>query len=197
MDPKCRSRRGAGALLAGCFLCSCTDSAVQPLEDKVEQLRRDVAALTVMVANQNMEDPQVNEALEALQRIEYALASEQFITLKPGSDGYGVIRFSLGSLTLDVRNIAAYANGTRMTFVFGNPLSSTLNGVSISVSYGEVNEAGVPIEETVKSKEIKLNKSLSAGAWTSVQVTLDNITPAKLGFISVGNVEHTGIILRQ
>lgn len=197
MDLKSHRKCGTGAVLAACFLCSCTDSAVQPLEDKVEQLRRDVAALTVLVANQSMEDPQVNEALEALQRIEYALASEQFITLKPGSDGYGIIRFSLGSLTLDVKNITAYANGTRMTFVFGNPLGSTLNGVSISVSYGEVNESGVPIEETVKSKEIKLSKSLRAGAWTSTQVVLDNITPAQLGFISVGNVEHTGIILRQ
>ena len=52
----------------------------------------------------------------------------QFAFLTPGSDGYSTVSFDLGTLTVSLNDIKPYANGSKITLEFGNPLATTNNG---------------------------------------------------------------------
>lgn len=117
--------------------------------------------------------------------------------LTPGSEGYSTIQFDLGVLTISIGNVVEYANGSKVTLNFGNPLSSTINGLKAKIEYGEVDENGMPQYETAKTKDLTFAESLHSGSWTRVSVVLDGIPSSKLGFVRVREVSHTGISLTR
>lgn len=120
---------------------------------------------------------------------------ERVAFLRPGDEGYSVVRFDLGVLTAALVDITPYANGTKVQLQFGNPLSSKINGLKAKVEYGHTNEAGVADNANAKSKEVAFNEALRPGAWTTVSVVLDGVKPFELGFVRIKEIAHTGISL--
>jgi hypothetical protein len=117
--------------------------------------------------------------------------------LTPGADGYSVIRSDLGLLTVALKNIAPYANGSRVTLRFGNTTSATINGVKATLEWGSVDEKGHAINATAKSKNVTFNEPLRTGSWTSVAVVLEGVPATNLGFVRVKDLDHTGIRLSR
>lgn len=121
---------------------------------------------------------------------------DKYAFLKIGGDGYSVIKFDLGVLTVKIKDVQPYANSSKVTLDIGNPLGATITGLKTTIQWGSVNEKGDILEE-LGSKEVTFDKNIVAGSWNTVQVTLDGTEPKKLGFIRVKKVTHTGIILRK
>lgn len=120
---------------------------------------------------------------------------DEIAFLTPETENYSTIKFDLGVLTVSLNDIVEYANGSKVTLQFGNPLASTINGLKATIDYGEVNNEGLPKNETAKTKDVVFNEAIKSGTWTSVQLVLDGIIPSKLGFVRVKDVRHTGIRL--
>lgn len=115
--------------------------------------------------------------------------------LTPGGDGYSIIKTNIGNLTVSLEDIKPYANGSRVTLTFGNTTSATINGIKAKIDWGSVGKTGAPNNDTAKSKEITLTKSLLPGRWTKVSLVLEGVPPAELGFVRLREVSHDGIRL--
>jgi multidrug efflux pump subunit AcrA (membrane-fusion protein) len=183
--------------LSGCGRQTHTSEAKQGIEEQLAALRSEVASLALTVADGQMLRDEVTEIHNAVQRMEYRAAAEKFATLQPNSDGYAVIRATLGQITVDIESVTASANGTAVTLKFGNPLHCDLRDVEMTVRYGAINSAGQPVEETAKTKQVNLGKTLRGGMFTKARIGLDDIKPADLGFVSIGNIHHASIALAQ
>lgn len=169
--------------LAGCA----EDPRVGNLQREITSAKNEIASLKEEVAELKRQR-EFEQLFKDFDKIAY---------LTPGSEGYSTIRFDLGVLTISIGNVVEYANGSKVTLQFGNPLSSTINGLQAKIEYGEVDEKGMPQNGTTKTKEVTFSKSLRSGSWTKVSVVLDGIPSSKLGFVRVREVSHTGISLTK
>jgi hypothetical protein len=117
--------------------------------------------------------------------------------LTPGEEGYSVVKSDIGAITVSLKDVKPYANGSRITLQFGNILNATITGVKAKLEWGSVDAKGIPKNETQKSREITFSKSLRSGSWTKISVVLERVPPSDLGFVRVRELKHTGIILLQ
>lgn len=156
-------------------------------DPRVDNLQKELAALKADV-----------KKLENLRKFDqYFEDSDKIAFLTPGADGYTTLKFDLGVLTVSISDVIEYANGSKVTLQFGNPLSSTINGLNVKIEYGEVDEEGLPMNENQKMKEITFNEPLRSGSWSKVSVVLEGIPSTKLGFVRVREASHTGIVLTK
>ena len=162
------------------------DSRVSPLEEKVAVLER-----RVLAQEQQIETLQTQVQLQS-----EAKNWDQIAYLTPGSDGYSVVRMDLGNLTVSFANVVPYANGSKVTLMFGNLTSATIDGLKAKIEWGAVDEKGLPNNQEAKSREIKLTESLVPGAWNKTDVVLEGVPPVALGFLRVRDVGHQAIRLR-
>lgn len=170
-------------VLAGCV----SDADVKTLREELETLKTKNAELDKELSSLR--------AQQRLSKFRDDAAVAAFLT--PGSDGYDVIRTDLGSMTVSLKNIQAYANGSRITLQFGNLTSATINGAKATLEWGRVDKEGIPENDSVRSREVSFAASLQAGGWTGVPVVLDAVPSTELGFVRVFDVKHTGISLRK
>lgn len=174
------------AFSAGCTSTQSSASSDSQLIAMKEELRAVKDQLSKLQEKQQQDD--LNNLVKDLDGIAY---------LQPGDSGYSVVRYDLGTLTIQIADIAPYANGSKVALKLGNPLYSTVEGLKAKIEWGRVDENGFPDNESVKSKEVTLNESLRPGAWTTVPIFLDGIPPTDLGFVRIRDVSHTGIRLNR
>lgn len=171
------------ALVSVCAV-GCSDGAkVAALEGETKRLSDAVESLNGQV-----------RALQQWQDIDDAVEVNMGTArLTPGSDGYSIIRIGLGALTVSLENIESYANGSRVTLQFGNPLTATIVDGKATVEWGTKNPADV---EKPHSREVNLS-NIRSGAWTSVVVVLEGVPPTELSFVRVKNVNDSKITLMR
>ena len=163
------------------ILGGCTeDHRIDNLQQEIVSLKKEITEL-----KQQMELEQMFKNFE------------KYAYLTPGNESYSIIRFDLGALTISIDNVVDYANGSKVTLLFGNPLSATINGLTALIEYGETDENGTPQNDKAKTKEITFNESLRPGSWTKLNIVLPGISSSKLGFVRVRNLLHTGIRLNR
>ena len=80
---------------------------------------------------------------------------------------------------------------------FGHPLAASINGLKCKLDWGKVDAKRMPDNDSAKTKDVALIKSIRTGAWTSVSVTLDGFPPNQLGFVRVHDLTQTGIQLNN
>lgn len=124
------------------------------------------------------------------------LSSQTVVYLTPGSQGYSVIKYDLGSLTIRIEDVVQYAGGVKVVFKMGNPLMTDVNGLNADVEYGEVDEKGT-LKGEEKKKKVKFEGELKGGSWGKNTVILEGVELSKFGYIRVRNLTHTGIKLRS
>jgi len=152
------------------------DAALSGLTTKVEALEK------------RLESIEQSRSFDELLR-----DSDRIAFLTPGADGYSVLRGDLGMMTVSLRNIEPYANGSRVTLQFGNLTSATINGAKVKVEWGKVDAKGIPDNETAKSREVTFTQSLGSGRWTNISVVLEAVPPTDLGFVRIREFGHSGI----
>ena len=159
----------------------------------MESLKAQVGELEARVKSTEQQLEAVSTQLQAQQLL---ARLDEIAGLKPGADGYSVVRTDLGHLIVSIADVEAYANSTRVTLQFGNPSSATINGVKAALEWGSTDKEGglgVPLGK----KAVSFTESLAPGAWTRAQVVLENIKPAELGYIRMGDFGHRGVNLRR
>ena len=179
---------GSGALTAvACLLIAgCADEQqVSALQKKTDQLQAEVKQL-----KESVEELKREQSMDKFMR---DIGSIAYLT--PGAEGYSVIQSDLGYLTVQLVNVLAYANGTRVTLRFGNLTSATINGAKATLEWGRVDEKGSPKNDEARSREVTFDESLRAGAWTEVRVVLEGVPPQEFGFVRVRDMAHRGIRL--
>lgn len=177
--------RGLIYLLA-LTLSACVDnSKVSLLETQFADLQKRIASLENEV-EATKQQTSLNNAIKRFESVAY---------LTPGSDGYSVVKSDLGVLTISLKNVQPYANGSKVTLNFGNVVYANINGLKAKVEWGAVGKDGLPDNENARSREVTFSESLRPGTWTSVSVVLEAVPPNELGFVRVRDVTHTGINL--
>jgi hypothetical protein len=171
------------------LLVGCNQSTSSTQAADFANLREEFDALKTQLDNvkKKQDEHDVENLVKDFDRIAY---------LRPGDSGYSTIRYDLGVLTVELADITPYANGSKVSLRFGNPLSSTVNGLKATLEWGKMDESGSPDNDSAKSKDVTFNEPLQAGAWTTASVVLDGVPPTDLGFVRVKAVTHTGIRLR-
>ena len=164
-------------------------------QDAIASQRQQLMALRQEVDALKNELGQVQKDQASLQLDKMLRDFSKVAYLQPGDAGYSVVPFDLGDLTVQLSDVQPYANGSKVNLKFGNPLSSSINGLKATVQWGHVDAKGSPDNETEKSKDFTFTETLRSGAWTTVPVVLDGVPPNELGFVRISAVSHTGISL--
>ena len=176
--------------VSGCY----QDPQVPLLKSELEKSQQQLADLQSKVekieksVDENQKKYEFDKVFNSLNKIAY---------LTPGSEGYSAVNFDLGTLTVSLKDIKSYANGSKITLEFGNPLATTINGLNMTIDWGKVDNNGYAINESSKSKNITLNESLFPAKWTQVSIVLDSVAPTELGFVRLKDLHHTGIRLSK
>jgi hypothetical protein len=190
---------GAAVLMAsGCSQSAgSSDDLRKELADASDKLAKMQVRLNEVV-NKNSD---LNARLSKVESSDAwrALIDEASATafLTPGSEGYAIVKIDVGFMTVNLTNIQPYANGTRVTILFGNPTSANLNGTKATFEWGKVDSQGIVKDDTVKSREVSFTESLTAGSWTTIHVVLDGVPASDLGFVRVKSLTHQGMSLRR
>jgi hypothetical protein len=176
--------------IISCLVClGCANrvstKSFNELHEQVDQQKKQLDELKSKV-----DDVRLKQSLR-----EWTELDEKVAYLTPGSSGYSPLRLDVGTVTVDLASVREYANGSRVTLRFGNVTNATLTGVKAAVEWGTVDEKGSPKNEEAKSKEINFEKSLRPGAWTSVDIVLEEIPPSKLGFVRLHDVSNKSMSL--
>jgi hypothetical protein len=176
--------------ISGCY----QDPQVQVLKTELDKSNQKIIELENRI---DKIDKSIDENQKKYEFDKLISKINQFAFLTPGSDGYSTVSFDLGTLTVSLNDIKPYANGSKITLEFGNPLATTINGLNMTIDWGKVDEKGNAINENSKSKSITLNESLLPAKWTRVSIVLDSVPPSDLGFVRLHDVHHTGIKLSK
>lgn len=178
-----------GVLIAGCDAGNAPASS-STQSNELFTLRQELDALKTEV-----EALKGKQSQDDLDRIFKTFDRAAF--LQPGDTGYATVRYDLGVLTIELADVRSYANGSKVSLRFGNPLASTVNGLKTKIEWGHMDENGYPDNASAKSKDFTFTESLGSGAWTTIPVVLEGVPPSELGFVRVKDVTHTGIRLAR
>lgn len=186
-----------GIIILGLFSITACDSIqkISKSSDIIDAQQIKITELKNEIDTLKEEINDIEQKQGKLELANFIKDFEKIAFLNPDDDGYSPIKFDLGTLTIQLSDVKAYANGSKVNLKFGNPLSSSINGLKTTVQWGQVDEKGVAINETAKSKDFTFTTKLRPGAWTTIPVVLEGVPPEKLGFVRVRDVTHTGIEL--
>lgn len=117
----------------------------------------------------------------------------QFAYLTPDDHGYSGIQTTVGTITVSLKDVSAYADGSRIRLQFGNPLTATIMRFRAHIAYG-TGSAFDPAGTTRQTDHI-FSEALMPGTWHTYTVDLAGVPPARLGFVTIGPMSTETITL--
>lgn len=178
-------------LISILLLSGCTEkaSSANNLEERINELstRLDTATTELDTLKKESSKVAMNEMFRSWESIAF---------LNTGSTNFSPIKTDVGTITVNIADIQPFANGSKVTLAFGNPLNANLSSIKFTVDYGSLDENGAVIDGTEKSKEIKLAESFNAGSWIKSPIVLEGLPFAELGYIRVHDFTISSIALR-
>jgi Protein of unknown function (DUF3251) len=112
------------------------------------------------------------------------------VTLTQGPDNYQVVRHELGAATISLKQVKANANGSALTLEVGNASSIRIAGFSMEIGFQDPIDAHIE-----RSLSFNFQETLEPGRGTTVTLVLQDVDPARLGYIRVSNFRVKGILL--
>jgi hypothetical protein len=157
------------------FLTGCTNKANENLQEKINELNREINKLNV--------------ALTMHQIMEKNFES---VILDPTSlEGFQRIDTDTGFFFISLRDVKPYLDGYKLTIRVGNPISATYSGFVLNVKYGKkynISDKTVSYndwEESLNEKESSFSKKLKPGTWNTVEFILSPAKSEELGHIEL------------
>lgn len=179
------------ALLAGgCSPESADSPVIMSFEERLQAADTKIKALQDQAQELRAE---LHTAQISLGAIQIGKSLEKLAVLTPGADGYSLIKFDHGQLTVKLDDVAAYANGSKVKIRFGNMASADFQGVSGKIIWAETAKPGQ--DPITKDKKFTLSKDLKSGGWTIATFVLEEIPPASLDYIRLEELAASGIRL--
>lgn len=181
-------------LLTSTLLSAC-GGGNSDLAQRVEALELDKIEMLSEVQALKAENTNLKRELMMF-GLQFNLMESVYLT--PGDAGYSLLNFDLGRLTVQISDVSPYASGSKVALTFGNLTAAKVQGLKAKVEWGKVaKDSGLPEEGSTKTREVTFPEELRVGAWTRVEVILEGVPPAELGFIRVGEVGHRGVSLSK
>ena len=160
------------------------------------ELRAGLAAATAEANEAKRVADSLGRSVDLLQMRSNMQAWDEVAYLTVGSQGYGVVKTNhMIPITVSIKDVTAFANGSRVVLTLGNMSAASLTGVSATVEYGRV-EGDAPDNTTARRTSLNFPEVVRGGAWTDVRVVLEGLPPKELGFIRVRDVKLSGIRLQ-
>jgi hypothetical protein len=164
--------------------------------------QRPAAPAPIITADQQDAHSPEQENISWLQNRTFELENEvqdvmrgdqQYAYLTPQDHGYSGIQTTVGTLTVSLKDVSAYANGSRIRLQLGNPLTATLTRFRAHIAYGTgsaFDSAG-----TTRQTDYIFREALMPGTWHTYTIDLAGIPPARLGFVTIGPMSTETITL--
>ena len=171
--------RGIIVCLASLALVGCNQPSQAPtgdlMDDPTAALHRNVSML--------------GERVDHLQKqvLDLRLEDRSVVYLTPDDHGFAGIQSRVGRLTISLKDVSAFANGSRIRLRFGNPLAATITRFKAHIAYG-TGEDGAP-QSTRREIDHVFSETLRPGAWRTYTVDLAAIPPSQLGFVTVSRLD--------
>ena len=185
--------------LASFSLLGCNESLPQSkpqeLDAKINDLSKKLE-LTQSQLNQTQSQlEELNLSVSQVSTNELLRSFEKIAFLKIGVSEYQPIVTHIGTITVSISDVEAFANGSKVSLLFGNPLSASIGEVKFKVDYGALDKDGVVIKDSEKTKEVNLPQRLNAASWNKVSILLEGLPVSELGYIRVHDFNVSTIFL--
>lgn len=115
--------------------------------------------------------------------------------LKVSEKEFTTVPTSYGPMTASIDDVAAYANGSRVTLSIGNLSAATMRNCKVLVDWGASDGEGNPIRSPTRISYLNLEGDLPRGAFTEKRINLANVPPAQLGWVHVADISCDRIVL--
>ncbi len=169
-------------LLAGCLI-SLTACAQQ---SEVRQMRQEVGAL-----NQDMMKLS-GKSVKLTQQNALNAKSTTGVYLLPGSDTPARLNSQIGNLQMSLSNVAAEANGTRATLTIKGESNDPLPAFTAEIAWGQIQGTTDSYQEVdVQTQRIEAPASILAPSEVAIPLRLPGITPDRLGFVRIHDIQPT------
>lgn len=176
----------AGGLVA----CQPSGSSSHPdLSPQVAQLEKQVADLSAML------DEVRRKANTTSSVVEFKANAHPTAVFDPADPGFQLLDTGVVTLAISVDDVKPLADGSRVTFHFGNPSSAAVNDLKLQLTYGQRLENFKTFSEwdsALLTAEKKLTVAVQPGSWNPQQITLPRIRPENLGYIKMS--AHAAVI---
>ncbi len=167
------------AMLTTLFtLSACAQqSEVRQMHESVSTLSKEMTQLnqqTVKITQQN--------ALNA--------KSSSGVYLLPGANTPARLESQIGTLRMSLRDIAADADGTRLTLRIQGESNDPLPAFSATVAWGQISGTTQNYQEVnVHDRLISAPASILAPSDVDIPLRLNGITPEQLGFLRIHDIQ--------
>jgi hypothetical protein len=166
------------------------DDSFQKLNEKVTELENRLA-----ISEHQLFD--LKNSVSDLSTKLNASDNKDRVFLIVGNNDSIPLATSIGKLTLSIKDVQPFANGSKVFLNFGNPLNTDVKDIKFNIHYGMLDKYGLPDASSEKSKEVKIIEPLKSGSWNIVDVVLENLPVTNLGYISIDSFEISTISLRS
>lgn len=161
-------------------------------QTEVRQMRHEVGSLNqemMKLSDQTVKLTQQN-ALNA--------KSTTGVYLLPGSSTPARLNSQLGSLQMSLSNVSAQANGTRATLTIKGESNDPLPAFSGEIAWGQIEGTTDSFQEVnVQTQRIDAPASVLAPSDVIIPLRLPGITPDKLGFVRVHDIQPAAVVQGQ
>lgn len=150
---------------------------------------RQQPAAPVVAASPSPNEAKLAELEKAVSQLQ-ATSKFQIAYLKPGSPGWVVIETTdKMPLRVGMDEVKPNANGSEVTVQIGNPSSVSLRECSLQIGWGETKPDGTSVRDTWHDETRHFAETLPAGDFVTPKFQLADITPEKLGAVTIGRIE--------
>lgn len=153
-------------------------------QSEVRQMHQSVSTL-------NKEMNQLNqETVKITQQNSLNVKSSSGIYLLPGSNTPARLNSQIGTLRMSLINIAPNAAGTRVTLRIQGESNDPLPAFSGTVEYGQIQGTTDNYQEVnVQNQLINAPASVLAPSDVDIPLQLNGITPDRLGFVRIHDIQ--------
>lgn len=190
-------------LVAALIITGCTQPADQTAE--IASLRTKLEAQANRIST--LEKTSANLARQQLANT-IAVQEYKSVTLDPAADtGFGRLDTSVMALTISMKDVSPFADGSRLVLSVGNMSTATVNSSKFTVKYGvrapEYKEGDNSYSDKysvwaagLRERQEEVPNKLMPGTWNTVSINLPGVKPSDLGYIQISG-EVSQISLRQ
>jgi hypothetical protein len=167
-------------------MTGCTDAGSDTqARTELAQLKTQLTALQSRTEAAEKQTANLNREMFQLQLAQQRYSSAEFDPVT--SEGFQVADLGVGRVMVSIEDVAAFADGSRVTLSIGNPNAATFVGVDAEVVYGpsvstvkkaEDYKAWNDAQKTVKTSILD---KLTPGRWNKVTMNLPGVAPTQLG----------------